>query len=119
MLQYHIDSLSRTEGSPAVIHCSGWLIDTDNLKTEIKLEDLSDNGAAIDVTRVSRPDLNELFRNSVHDFGFEIKIVCNEPEKQNLVFTNGTDKISIKLNSLTASQKKKSQISVKTSLSYF
>lgn len=100
MLQYGIDKLSLTEGSPAVIYCSGWLADTENLKTEIKLADHSDSSAVIDVKRVPRPDLK--CSNSGSNAGFELKITCNAPDKMILIFTNGTESRSVDLRKLEA-----------------
>ena len=105
MLQYCIDSLSRTEDTPVVIHCSGWLADTENLKTEIMLADLSDSEALVDTVRTYRPDLKQIFRNCDGDNGFDLKIICNEPEKLKLIFTNGKERISLPLPELKAGKR--------------
>ena len=102
MLQYSIERVTRLEGTPTVIYCSGWLVDPAGAEVRIKLADNSEPDAAVDVIRVPRPDVKKLFRRAAADCGFELEITCGKTGNLELVFAGAADTVSIPVPELEA-----------------
>ena len=100
MLQYSIERVTRLEGNPAIIYCSGWLGATDGAAVQIRLADHAETGAAIDV--IARPDVKKLFHRIDVNCGFELEITGGETGGLELVFACGAESVSIPVPELAA-----------------
>lgn len=102
MLQYSLERVARTEGNSAIVYCSGWLGDTDGAPTRISLSAPDGANVKIDVIKTPRPDVKNLFRRIEVDCGFELEILGDDRDRAELVFSNGTESVSIPVPKLEA-----------------
>ncbi|MBO4490642.1 MAG: glycosyltransferase [Lentisphaeria bacterium] len=102
MLQYQIESVTRTPGAPCSFRASGWLTDTEGRPTEIRLVDSSGDAVDFDVVRTERSDVSKLFENGSGQAGFELNAFSMDPENMKIVFSAGDEEVLVNAASLKA-----------------